>query len=83
MPDPGVPISHYLDNHPTWSVEITCKGCEKTRVVSMAAVCDRLAARGLDPRAVGIRALAGYVRGVCERCGGSAWETRPYRPVGG
>lgn len=75
----GVPLGRWRA-HADVGVLVICRRCQDRRVLDLEAVIARLAARGLDGEAIGIRALAGHVRGACARCGARAWETRPHYP---
>lgn len=75
--DPGVPLSHYLDDHSGVGVRFTCQGCQASHDVPVAAVIERLKARGLGDEQTGIREVAKVAERPCARCGAMRWETRP------
>ncbi len=77
---PGVPLAHYLDDHPDVDVSLSCSTCGRGRVLPMVGVVQRLKARGLDPRRTGICEIAGLVREACG-CGAPKWQTGPHWPV--
>ena len=77
--EPGVPLAHFLDDHPGVDVALSCDGCGAKRVLPMAGVVARLTARGRDPRTVGICEIAELVEQPC-KCGKRAWSTRPQWP---
>jgi len=75
--DPGVPLSHYVANHPTAGVRFTCEACQASHDVPVADVVARLRARGLGDEQTGIRAVASFAERPCQRCGAMRWSTRP------
>jgi hypothetical protein len=59
---------------------LQCLGCMDRRVFDLEIVIGRLAKRGVGGEHTGVRAVAGYVRRPCPRCGGARFESRPYFP---
>lgn len=74
----GVPLDHYRQHR--GAVELTCLTCMDRRTFDLEAVICRLAARGVGNDQTGIRAVAGFVREPCPRCGGTCFESRPHFP---
>ena len=50
------------------------------RRFNLEAVIERLRLRGIGGEETGIRAVAGFTREPCPRCGGKRFESRPYFP---
>jgi hypothetical protein len=75
---PGVQLAHYRQHN--GGVTLTCLDCLGHRTFELEAVIGRLAARGVGGEWTGVRAVAGYVRQPCPRCGGGRFESRPYFP---
>jgi hypothetical protein len=78
--NPGVPLAHYRQHD--GAVLLTSLDCVHRRTLPVEAVISRLTARGLGDEGTGLRAVAGFVREPCPRCGGSRFETRPEFWVG-
>ncbi len=78
VPDPGVPLAHYRQHGA--GVLLICAGCQRSRTFGLEPVIRRLMARGVGDERTGIRAVAGFVREPCPRCGGWRFETRPDFP---
>lgn len=77
MPDePSVPLAHYLQ-HPGCGVRFSCESCQASHDVPVAAVVDRLKARGLGDESTGIREVARFAERPCAHCGAMKWSTRP------
>lgn len=76
MFEPGVPLSHYVENHPLTGVLLCCNACSYTRTFNMDVVCERLRQRNIDPQSFGVCEVAKLVREPCE-CGAKAWVTQP------
>lgn len=79
--DPSVPLVHYLEHHPRAGVRFTCQACQASHDVPVAAVVERLKARGLGDERTGVRAVARLAERPCARCGATRWETRPSFPL--
>lgn len=73
----SVPLAHYLAHHPGSGVRFTCCACETSHDAPIAAVIERLKARGLGDERTGVREVAGFAERPCPRCGAMRWETRP------
>lgn len=82
--DDGVPLAHYLENHPETAVRFHCRGCARAFDVPVAVVVAGLTARGDGDETTGVRAVGRLTRRPCARCGGRAFETTPtFRPLPG
>jgi hypothetical protein len=75
---PGVPLAHYRQHN--GAVTLTCLDCMRYRRFDLEAVIRRLEARGLGGEQTGVKAVAGFVREPCPRCGGARFESRPHFP---
>jgi hypothetical protein len=75
--DPGVPLSHYLDDYPGVGVEIICEPCAHRETLAMAGVVRRLTETGRDARSFGICAVADLGAKACPTCGARKWSSRP------
>ena len=80
MDEAGVPLRHYLDQHPEVDIMISCP-CGFTSILAMAGVVARLTARGVEAREVGVRSIAALVNRACPRCGALAWRSGPHWPT--
>lgn len=78
--EPGVPLAHYLDEHPDAGVQLNCEVCAHFETLTMDLVVRRLEARGIRARSFGIRQVAGLVDKPCS-CGARAWTSRPAWPA--
>ena len=56
---------------------LTCVDCIDHRELPLEAVIARLKARGVGDETTGVKAVAGFVKAPCRRCGGVRFETRP------
>lgn len=72
----GVPLAHYVADHPDTGVRFTCTGCMAHHDVPMDRVLERLAKLGRGPE-TGVRAVGRLGRRPCPRCGAVRWETTP------
>jgi hypothetical protein len=77
MTDDGVPLSHYLSDHPDTAVRFGCTACQRSQDLDLPLVLARLKARRIGDERTGIRALARLADRPCPRCGAMRWETRP------
>ena len=77
--DPGVPLAQYRDLGA--GVLLTCMDCIHRREFPLEFVINRLAAQGVGGGWTGIKAVAGFVRDPCPRCGGRRFDTSPAFPV--
>jgi hypothetical protein len=77
--DPGVPLAHYREHGA--GVWLTCLDCMNAREFGLETVIGRLVARRVGSAATGIKAVAGFVRDPCPRCGGRRFDTSPAFPV--
>jgi hypothetical protein len=78
--NPGVPLDDYRKH--SAGVLLTCLDCMQNRSFDLETVIRRLEARGVGGGSTGVRAVAGFVREPCTRCGGRRFETRPdFRPT--
>jgi hypothetical protein len=75
--DPGVPLRHYMREHPGSGVRFCCTGCMASHDVPVARVVKRLQVRGLGGEETGVRAVAWFAERPCARCGAMRWETAP------
>lgn len=75
--DPGVPLGHYLQHHPSSTVRFHCDGCQASHDVPVEQVVERLKARGLGGEDTGVREVAKFSTRPCARCGAMKWVTRP------
>jgi hypothetical protein len=73
--DPGVPLGAYREHRA--GVLLTCLDCQRRRSFDLETVIGRLEARGVGGAGTGIKAVAGFVREPCPRCGGTRFESRP------
>ncbi|PHY20949.1 hypothetical protein [Caulobacter sp. BP25] len=76
--EPGVPLDHYRQHDA--SIQLHCTACAQMTLLDLETVIAGLIARRLGDERTGIRALARTFRRPCERCGATAWETRPCFP---
>lgn len=79
--EPGVPLAHYIAEHPGVRVLFCCP-CGHSVDVAMPAVVARLKQLGAGDERTGIRTLGPMRRQPCPRCGRAEWESRPYFPPG-
>lgn len=75
--DPGVPLGHYLHQHPGSGVRFYCRACAASYDAPVAAVVERLKARALGGEQTGVREVARLSTQPCRRCGAVRWETSP------
>lgn len=73
----GVPLAHYLTEHPGCGVRFYCTSCAGNVYAPVGQVVARLKARGLGDEGTGIRAVARFAERPCARCGAMRWETMP------
>lgn len=78
--EPGVPLWHYRQHHPSVELLLTCNSCQYSRTFDLDVVITRLQRRGIGGPNTGIRQVAGYTLEDCPRCGKRNWETRPWWP---
>jgi hypothetical protein len=79
--NPGVPLGQYREVD--FDVLLSCLDCLKSTILKREAVIKQLEARGTGGAHTGILELARMVQQPCGRCGGSRFDTRPYRNSGG
>ena len=77
--DPGIPLADYRALGA--GVVLTCLDCLKRREFPLEVVISRLVARGMGGGSTGIKAVAGFVRDPCPRCGGRRFDIAPAFPV--
>ena len=75
---PGVPLAQYRQHRGQF--ELTCLDWMQWRRFNLEAVIERLRWRGDGGEQTGIKAVAGFTREPCPRCGGKRFESRPYFP---
>jgi len=75
---PGVALGEYRAIGA--DVLLSCLDCCAHRRVPRERVIERLQARGLGDEHTGIKAVAGFVRAPCPKCGGSRFDARPAFP---
>lgn len=73
--EPGLPLSHFRDQHPGSGVEVWCMGCQLARAWPIESVISLLG------EAKGVRRVAASVRHACPRCGGRRFGSRPLFPT--
>lgn len=74
---PGVPLRHYLTEHPGTEVGFHCLACMAYHQVPIEAVVKRLKARRIGDEGTGIIAVGTFSSRPCKRCGGTHWQSRP------
>lgn len=74
--DDGVPLAHYIENHPDAGVQFNCQACAAHRNYPIPDVVAWLRRAGLGDEQTGVRALARLRRRPCA-CGAVRWESRP------
>jgi len=75
--DAGIPLSHYLTDHPGTGVRLHCESCQYNYDVPMEKVVERLKARGSGDERTGVREVARFAERPCPRCGARRWSSRP------
>jgi len=76
----GVPLGHYIRNHPTAGVLLTCGNCQRWESYRMDIIVERLKMKRIEPATYSVTEVGKLVRKACRHCGVVKWDSRPMMP---